>query len=197
MDRLEYVFFEEGFLNLNIVGVRNSNGRPDRFDDEMHVIFKDETEQETDYVWQHCIYPITTTPGLYWLKNPMFSSGTGIMVPGQYRRAYCIGKHRGAYDALVQIGSVRCYLDKNKDEILDMKPDTIVQGKLGMNIHRASRSHESKKVNRWSAGCQVFSNPQDFKEFMDICFEAKEIWGNRFTYTLMNGKDVYGDLSQY
>ena len=30
----------------------------------------------------------------------------------------------------------------------------------------------------------------DFKEFMDICEKSSLIWGNSFTYTLLESKDL-------
>ena len=33
--------FTQGDWNLNLVGIRNPEGTPNKFDDEMHVIYKE------------------------------------------------------------------------------------------------------------------------------------------------------------
>ena len=37
--------------------------------------------------------------------------------------------------------------------------------------------------------CQVFKNVKDFNQFMEICMNSKALWGNKFTYTLLNEND--------
>ena len=73
--------------------------------------------------------------------------------------------------------------DNDFDGELDM--GATQSGYFGINCHRASARHESKQVDRWSAGCQVFANPANFEEFMNLCRESAQHWGNTFTYTLL------------
>ena len=47
------------------------------FDDTLLCIYKLKGE------WVTKIYPITTDAGTYWLKNPMSTKGTAILVPNQ------------------------------------------------------------------------------------------------------------------
>src|SRR6266498_6100549 len=82
---------------LNIIGIRNQSTVPNRFDDEVHVFFKNNNKQ-----WVHYIFQATTDPGTYWLKNPMNPQGTAILAQGQYINTWGIGMHRGKYLALVQ-----------------------------------------------------------------------------------------------
>ena len=106
-------------------------------------------------------------------------AGTAIMKEGQYRGAYKIGKHRGKYDALVQTGGrVTVWRDNNRDSTLDMADPS--EGYFGINIHKAGAF--SANVDKWSAGCQVFANTDDFNEFMSIC--RKQPWP-KFSYTLI------------
>ena len=42
----------------------------------------------------------------------------------------------------------------------------------------------------YSAGCQVFQDPDNFKEFIKICEKSSSIFGNKFTYTLLTYKDL-------
>ena len=175
---LGHTVFENGQYNLNIIGIRNKNHKPNCFDDRICVVFKDENG------WITRTWECSTEPGTYWLENPMNSGGTAIMVPGQYRGVYKIDKHRGLYDALCQRGgTVKCFRDKNKDDIIDAEPDSITEGMYGINIHKSGV--HSTQVNNWSAGCQVFSTESDFEEFMSICYAARNKWGNSFTYTLI------------
>jgi len=36
----------------------------------------------------------------------------------------------------------------------------------------------------------VFQKGNDFQDFMAICRRAEEIWGNKFSYTLLESKDI-------
>jgi hypothetical protein len=171
--------------NLNIIGVRNSDGQPNKFDDAMFVLWRYGGE------WNMRRFRITTEPGRAYLGQKMGNTkGTAILKPNQYRGCWSVGKHRNKYTALVQVGPVTVYRDTDKDgkpETDGMKEDT---GYFGINIHRASEAHESATVDNWSAGCQVFANPIEFDEFMDLVLSAEAIWGNRFTYTLLESKDL-------
>lgn len=58
-------------------------------------------------------------------------------------------------------------------------------GIFGINIHHAGA--DSQQIDKWSAGCQVFKRLEDFNIFINICKKASKIWGNLFTYTLIDG----------
>ena len=62
------------------------------------------------------------------------------------------------------------------------------KGMYGINIHKAGI--DSSLVNDWSGGCQVFKRTEDFERFMGICRNAAKVWGNKFTYTLLESKDI-------
>ena len=183
VESLDHVVFTQGLYNVNIIGIRSRVNRPNEFDDRMCVVFKDELG------WVTRTWACTTDPGKYWLEHPSNVEGTAILVPDQYRGAYKIGKHRGQYDALVQRGGrVAVYRDSNRDMILNMDPENTQEGYFGINIHKAGAS--STQVNKWSAGCQVFANAEDFEEFMSICYAARNKWGEKFTYTLVDEPDM-------
>jgi hypothetical protein len=61
---------------------------------------------------------------------------------------------------------------------------------FGINIHRSSPSGVSTQVDGWSAGCQVFANINDFSKFMNIMDKARTAFTNKFTYTLIESKDI-------
>ena len=180
---LGHTVFERGEYNLNIIGIRSAVHHPNQFDDRICVVYKDE------HGWITRTWRATCDPGQYWLNHPMKVTGTAILVPGQYRSVYKISKHRGAYDALCQRGGrVKIYRDNTKDEILDMDPESVTEGYYGINIHKAGTA--STEVNKWSAGCQVFANANDFKEFMALCYEADAKWGETFSYTLIDEPEL-------
>ena len=176
-----YKVFRRGSYNLNIIGQRTASRFANVFDDFLHLVYKDDGDN-----WIHHTFNITTDAGTYYLENPMRVTGTAILVAGQYRSVYKLGLHRGKYTALVQRGGkVRVYRDSNRDNILDHDPESISEGYFGINIHRASAHRESTKVEKWSAGCQVFADPKDFAIFIAICEKAVTLWGEWFSYTLL------------
>jgi len=181
----DYGFFDGNLPhNVNIIGIRNMDGHANKFDDILLTIYRD-----THKRWLVDSYQITTDPGLYWLKKPMNVNGAAILCPGQYRGAYKIDKHLGKYDALCQRGApLSVWRDGDRDSIHDMNDDTIATGYFGINIHKAGRN--STQVDKWSAGCQVYKNDGDFKEFMITIRSAEKAFGNSFTYTLLESADL-------
>lgn len=184
-----YAFFENGDYNLNIVGIRNDSGDASKFDDFLNVLYK------VDGEWVCDVYPATTEPGTSILRRPIKAvrhKGTAILVPDQYRSTYRIGTHGGkrSYTALVQRGGkVRVARDNNRDS----KPDyhnPEEEGWFGINIHKHWGSDARVNTGGVSAGCQVFQSSKDFYEFMDTCQQSADKWGNSFTYTLIEEKDL-------
>lgn len=183
-----YAYFTKGYYNLNIIGIRASNGNKvtNSFDDALVVIYRNGNEKIVRKV-----YIITTEPGAYYMLNRVSTEkGTAILVPGQYRGCWQIGNHKGKYKALCQKKPVSVYRDSNYDGIYDMNPETIDKGIFGINIHRSNEFVESKQIDKWSAGCQVFGSPFDFKDFMRLCEQQKSRYGNSFTYTLITESDL-------
>lgn len=183
-----YKWFESGDYNLNIVGVRNSEtlGKvTNKFDDCITVSYNINGEEKF-----HC-FKATTDPGSHWEKNLLNKDGVAILVPGQYRGSHKIRKHQGKYEALCQKKEVKVYRDNNKDGVYDMLEENIHKGIYGINIHKAgSRVNGSTQIDKWSAGCQVFSKESDFNQLMELAYKAKNLYGNSFTYTLIESKDL-------
>jgi hypothetical protein len=172
-------------FELNIIGIRNESTVPNRFDDEIHIFFKNNSK-----LWIHYIFPATTDPGTYWLKNPMNPQGTAILSQGQYKDAYQVGLHRGKYYALVQRKPVTVLRDYDRNAILDFQNGRPETGMFGVNIHHASVNGTTKTVDNYSAGCQVFANINDFNLFMQLCEKHKQLYGNSFTYTLIDKRAI-------
>jgi hypothetical protein len=185
----DYKWFENDSYNLNIVGVRNSETSDEvtnKFDDKITLSYLIDGER-----YFHA-FDCTTDPGKHWVDNVMNDSGVAILVPGQYRSSHQIGLHQGRYEALRQHKPVKVYRDNNLDDCYDFDESSIQEGVFGINIHRATKyaGRKSSQIDKWSAGCQVIAAYDDFMEFMQICNNAKDIWGNSFTYTLIESKDL-------
>jgi len=185
-----YAFFENGDYNLNIIGVRNDSGDASRFDDFIAAMYKKGGE------WVVDMYMATTEPSPNILRVPIKEvrhKGTAILQPDQYRSTYKIGWHGNrskGHTALVQRnGRVKVWRDNNRDS----KPDyhgPEEEGWFGINIHKHRGSDARINTGGVSAGCQVFKSTRDFQDFMEVCEEASECWGNSFTYTLIEERDV-------
>lgn len=182
-----YAWFTKGNYNLNIIGIRSNNNNKvtNQYDDILVV------DYNTGNGHKRICYTITTEPGKYYMQNPDNVKGTAILVPGQYRGCWQIGLHHGKYKALCQKKEVKVYRDGNKDIIYDMTPESIDKGIFGINIHRSNQSWIRSTVDKYSAGCQVFNNHIEFNAFMRLCEEQRKLYGNSFTYTLINEEDMH------
>jgi hypothetical protein len=184
-----YVFFDNNIpLNLNIIGVRSKNRSGDRYDDTMNVFYRN-----ADLDWIVDSYPVTTDPGAKILRKPINKKGTAILVPGQYRSTYKVDIHGGSsrYLAVCQRGGpVKVWRDVNRDSNLDMDDSSIEEGMFGINMHKHGGPNEREFVNGSSAGCQVFKNTKDFYEFLELCNKSADLYGNSFTYTLLEESDL-------
>ena len=184
-----YKWFENGDYNVNIVGIRNMEAGEritNKFDDHMTISYK------VDGEWYYEIFDCTTDPGDDWMDTPMNSKGCAIMKPGQYPSSHKLRLHQGKYLALGQQKPVKVYRDKNKDGKYDLLEENEDEGLFGININRATGRSGGKsiRVDKWSAGCQVIADNDDWHTFLDICQSAREIWGNSFTYTLLESEDI-------
>lgn len=171
--------------NVNIVGIRNSapgNKVSNVFDDWMTISYRENGQ------WVFKQWKCTTDPGAMAVQHYHNPNGIARLVPGQYRKSHKIDLHRGKYPALCNQRPVKVYRDKNKDLMFD--ESTIDEGVFGINIHRATPVGTVYYVENFSEGCQVFSNTDDFAAFMQACYQARNAFGNDFTYTLLESKDM-------
>jgi hypothetical protein len=195
LDKEEYTFFDKGNYNVNIIGVRSKEKKAGKFDDSLSVLYKDRHGN-----WAADVYRITTDPGAYFLadKTKWYGPyGVAVMMPGQYRGAYTVGQHGSTkYEALVQSGgTVTVARDSNLDDIADADPANVQTGWYGINIHASSmrpyaEEKTTSRVGPWSGGCQVFKNSLDFREFMKLIKLSAKYHGDKFTYTLLEEKDL-------
>jgi hypothetical protein len=167
-----YRFFK-GDLNLNLFAIRkkiNTN----LFDDAFYVVYE---KDGIPYVKE---WACTTDAGVTYLKKPINPNGTAIIVPGQYRGAYGIGRHT-SYEALRQAKPMNYYRDNDRDLQHDLAGK--IYSEIGFtNIHKAGK--DSAKIDNWSAGCIVLKRERDFNELMELARASAKKYGNSFTFTL-------------
>ena len=176
--------------DVNIIGIRNdeTQGRvTNAFDDTMTISYKNE-----DGEWQYHEFDCTTDPGTHWVENILNDRGVAILKPGQYRGSHKLRLHQGKYLALGQKKHMKIYRDANLDGQYDLIEESVKDELIGINIHRATSraGNKSTRVDKWSAGCQVIADNDDWHQFLDVCQIAREIHGNSFSYTLLNSNDI-------
>lgn len=187
LQMIQATLLQKGFktfsrpFELNIVGIRSNSTKPNSFDDTLNIYYK-----TSDGKWQFHQFAATTDPGTYWLMNPMNPQGTAIVKHGQYINSHRIGLHRGKYLALVQQRPLIVIRDYDRNATLDFINGKEETGIFGINIHHASLNGTTKIVEKYSAGCQVFANINDFNLFMQLAERHKQLYGNAFTYTLID-----------
>ncbi len=186
LEKIEAILAEKGYLffkgdrNINLIGVRNNNELTNEFDDRLFVIIELNGQVKVKEFDN-----FTTDPGEYYSKHKFLNpDGVAILAPGQYRGMFALGKHQGKYDALVQIGKCTVYRDDNRDETIDV--DTKDEGRFGINMHHA---YDAEEINKNSAGCQVHSEEDILNYVLQLCRVSSEVYGNSFTYTLIESKD--------
>lgn len=184
-----FVIYDKPY-QLNIVGRRNDSTVPNKFDDLLYAFWKNDKGD-----WEGKYFTTTTDPGTYYLKNPLSNLGTAILKQGQYVDTYGIGKHKGQYEALVQLKPVMVIRDYDRNAILDFNNGREETGLFGINIHKAGK--DSKDVDTWSAGCQVFQKSDDFNDFMELARKHRNLYGNKFTYTLLDDRAYNRRIKRY
>lgn len=180
-------FFDKRPNKLNVIGVRNpKNTSPIKFEDQIAYFYYDDNGNLKGNV-----VPATTNPSVYFLQNPMVSVGTAILKQGQYKDSYSIGLHRGKYEALVQSKPVTVIRDNDRNKIINFLAPTTT-GLYGINIHHASVNKQNVQyIDADSAGCQTFQNISDFNDMMKLARKSRDLYGNKFTYTLIDQREVY------
>jgi len=185
LNKKGYKLFEDDGkpFNINFIGIRDIGGQ---WNDQFIVMWKYEG------IWSFYTFHGTTDPGAYYLDKPINTKGTAIMVEGQHRGLYSLGKHQGRYEALKPAKKVGVWrIPKGMDyaDIKDITDLTLDVGWHGTNFHRAHTQVEVAKVKKYSAGCQVVQNYQEYLIAMQIIKQGFKNWGKTLTYTLLNIND--------
>lgn len=153
-----------------LVGVRSKEDKPDVYDDKLYLITKSSL---------FC-FDCTTNSGTYYLMNWMNPKGTAVLRADRSYK-YKLGLHKGK-EALVQAGPVEVYRDKNKDAKIDTVGPTE-WGWFGIDIHRGSENSVGRFIGKWSAGCTVVPDVQQFLLLLSECKKTGQMF---FNYTLLN-----------
>ena len=177
--RLGYQWFA-GEHDLNLVAVRGRDPRSDLFE-----CWFTATHVRAAYAVAHYAFQATTKPGLSARLDPSNVDGVAVMVPGQYRKLWRLGQHKG-HEALVQSSALLVARDSDHDPLVD--PDmTKLFPATGINCHRAGAERASRQVSAWSEGCQVLADPDDHAFLMTLARRqvARGASFETFTYTIL------------
>lgn len=180
-----YRFYDSGQYNVNVFAIRNKDlTTVNKFNDLIGVAYLDEFMNK-----QCLVFEGTTKPGLTYLKEKMGNkNGTGILIEGQYPKAWVIGIHNAgkpsAHEAFRQSGPgvFKVWRDNDSDGQFDFngKVYTDVQG---LNGH-TTRDFDVENVGSFSAACQVIKDDKEHMIWMSVAKRAAELYGNSFTFTL-------------
>lgn len=187
-----YKIFDKGNYNLNIWGIRCNTENTKEFNDLLCVFYKEnEVNPKMNGHWVYKWFLITTDPSDLNLLKPINSRGCAILKEGQHSGCFRLSKHKGEYPALVQSRPMPIIRDNNKDSNLDFNNKWDYE-MAGINIHRASKWKIVRTIGLYSAGCQVFESVRDYEDvFMPLVERCEKLYGNSFTYTLLNIKDFF------
>jgi hypothetical protein len=174
IEKLKSEFERLGYqwLPFMVVGIRSAANLNNKFDDLIGLV------NNNTITW----FSGTTNAGRHWLLNFLNPKGTAMLKAGQYINCYELGYHKGQYLALVQTGGkVTVYRDADKDEIAE-EQGILDTGWFGINIHHANAKAISSIVDKWSGGCQVLNNPEEFSQLIKACQRSGL---KAFSYTLL------------
>jgi len=138
-------------------------------------------------------YQITTVPSLaYYGKKPMNPKGVGIKLPGQTLYIFQESSLGGGtkYKMMVEgepIKVGRYPIGVTKFE--SYKPAEVYTESCGMQIHRSSTKGVGICIGPWSAGCQVFSDNEEWKDFISKA-EKEQMNATKFYYGLIQLDDI-------
>ena len=117
--------------------------------------------------------------------------GMGILREAQYLNVYSIGVHSGATAMVTKGRKQKAYRDKETGDTIKYTKDwdSNKAYDAGMYIHKGYPGG----VSNWSEGCQVFADGKSLNDFFDKCRQHEKRYGNSFTYTLINKKDLVSE----
>lgn len=110
--------------------------------------------------------------------------GLGQLQPQQAIDVYFMDTYDGE-PALKDNGGLLVQRDKNKTKKIEYSLKTT-----GSNYYFHRSGQNSSVVNNFSEGCQVFQNWTDHEYFFKLCEAHKKKNGNKFSYTLIEERDI-------
>jgi len=164
-----------------IIGIRNPEDNPDRFDDMFYLMHSDQLIMETSG---------TTNPGLSILQGGFKkynSDGAAIVEADRiYYDVWKYGLHLGKTPALKQLGaSITVWRDGDMDRMSEEKGKRTT-GYYGINFHPDQRDingpdKNSDRIGGWSAGCQVCNKIDDYRKIIEFVKNQSNV-----TYCILN-----------
>ena len=183
VERRGYEWFT-GDMNMNFIGVRTDETLTNKFADF--------------YIWAHdigehkrvLIYPGTTDPSPDTLHNPGNPLGLARVEPGQHRKAFKLGDHRGKPALRNDRAHPLAY--RRYDPVKGIINDTIHHDYIGAHHHSSGNGRDADKdIGPWSLGCQVATYHEDIITARNkVIFQGYRGHGNNVTYTLLELKDL-------
>jgi hypothetical protein len=161
--------------DVNLISVRHGKNTPHQGDDLLYAAWREVAGGS----WTVRVWPCETEPGIPYLAKPMNTKGTAILAPGQYRKAWRRGLHRGR-PALVQVRPVRVFRDADRDAQIEIDPNTLDEGLFGINIHDVRTYAEL-------AGCTGLLGPH-LTELLAVYDMTAALYGPEITYTLLESR---------
>lgn len=198
----------ENVYQLNIIAIRNQCQKvgdkyTDEFVDKLYLLFKNENN-----TWELKQYIFSTVPGVEFVEyntgqktnmkkytnssdNLKYKNGLPILVPSQYVDSFYLSDYKDEKALLSLSGSKQLvWRDIDIDNYDSFNPYNYSEPEVTYSEIKITKGYPGgKKVGNWSDGDQVFSNPDNLKEFFNYCEKHKEKYGNIFTYTISNISD--------
>ncbi len=170
--------------NLNIVGIRKTDAVPDKFNDQIIVFWL------FDGKWHLKEYSATTDPGLAFINMPVNQPEKIVLLEGQYRGAFRLGRTQAKNKALVQASPMKVQRNFNRSSLFLRTSGKQQTGFFGITIYHAPAAGLNVFARKWSAGSQLIAGASDYADFIKLCENAISNWDNSFTYTLLNENDI-------
>ena len=164
-----------------IIGIRNPEDNPDRFDDLFYLMHGDQLIMETSG---------TTNPGVKILQGGFKkynNDGAAIVEADRiYYDVWKYGLHLGKTPALKQLGApITVWRDGDMDRLSEEKGKRTT-GWYGINFHPDQRDingpdKDSDRIGGWSAGCQVCNKIEEYRKIIELVAHQSNV-----TYCLLN-----------
>jgi hypothetical protein len=163
--------------NYWILGERAGTNRPNKFDDDIHLMQGEKLIQTVKG---------TTHPGVPYLTTKMNASGAPIWDFGWHYQVWKKGIHKHKIKAFTQVGAAYVRRDTNKDLMPGNSGKVHSESGMGLNFHPASYNPNgsSKEIGEWSAGCVVAQSATDYYQIYNKIINSGQV---TLTFCVISG----------
>lgn len=168
-------------FNLNIWGFRSPSIDTKEYNDSCAIFWQDHRGH-----WSIEYFEITTDPSDLFLEKPLGSEGTAILKEGHHPALWTLGYHKQRPDhkALIQAKPCVIYRDADRNARINIHLPEYT-GMFGINMHRASKVSDDRRIGLYSAGCQVhYDYDRYMKVFIPLVESCHHEGHTSFSYTL-------------